>query len=169
MGSYRLRVYCGLNTHSLINYFPSKTFSLTNQRLRQWQVLPRASMPTQTGTAPKTLAPDPVRNRGHERESAPGGRDRGGFTYQPVAGVAITQSGSVAGRWENSHPCSCSQFPSFPPVNKHLEFEGMEHADWNQRCKHGLIAQVLVWAQERSSGGSSPILDKAGPPGPGRG
>lgn len=71
-------------------------------------------MPMQTGTAPKTLAPDLVGSRGREGESAPGGRDRGGFTYQPVVGVAITQSNAVVGRWENSHPCFCSQFPSFP-------------------------------------------------------
>lgn len=63
----------------------------------------------QTGTAPKTLAPD----LGHGRESAPRGRDRGDFIYQPVAGVAITQSGAVwvGGKIVTPLPTPSSSFP----------------------------------------------------------
>lgn len=120
-------------------------------------VPPWASMPTQTGTAPETLTPDPVRSRCQQGEPAPGERDRTGSTYQAVAGVAIAQRGAGVGECRNSHNLFLLPFLLFPSVNKPLEFHGMGHAVRSLRCQHGLISEVLLKAEGMSSGGSSPI------------
>lgn len=52
------------------------------------------------------------------------------------------------------HPCF--HFSS-SPQNKHVGVHGIEHAIWSQQWQRGLIFEVLLQAEERSSGRGFPM------------
>lgn len=118
---------------------------------------PGPLLPMQTGSAPKTLTSDPVRSRGHWEESAPGGKNRGGSEYQPVPGVAVTKSWAVVG-CENSHNWFLLPFLLFPPTNKQSGISRVRTCSLEAAMQCGLISEVLLEVEERSSGGNLPIL-----------